>query len=49
MEEQHHPSNETEAVEQMKDNIDRLMRIMGDDMDLPDNVFPFDGDKSKVH
>ena len=49
LEEEHHPSTEIEAVEQMKDNIDRLMRIMGDDMDLPDNVFPFDGDKSKVH
>jgi hypothetical protein len=49
LEEERHPSTEIEAVEQMKDNIERLMTIMGDDVDLPDNVFPFDGDKSKVH
>ena len=39
LEEERHPSTETEAVEQMKDNIERLMTIMGDDVDLPDNVF----------
>ena len=48
MEEQQHPSNEAEAVEQMRDNIDRLMSIMGDD-DLPDNVIKFNGDKTKIH
>ena len=49
MEEHRHPSNEAEAVEQMKDNIDRLMTIMGDEADLPANVIPFSGDKSKLH
>ena len=33
----------------MKENIDRLMHIMGEAPDLPDNVIPFDGDKTKLH
>jgi len=49
IEEQHNPSNEAEAVEQMKSNIDKLMTIMGDEADLSDNVVPFSGDKSKLH
>ena len=49
MEDQFSPSNEDEAVEKMKENIDRLMHIMGEAPDLPDNVIPFDGDKTKLH
>ena len=49
------PSNDVEAMEKMKENIDRLMHIMGeDDMDesgdRPANVVPFVPiDKSKLH
>ena len=49
------PSNDVEAMEKMKNNIDRLMHIMGeDDMDesgdRPANVVPFVPiDKSKLH
>ena len=49
MEDQFSPSNEDEAVEKMKENIERLMHIMGESPDLPDNVIPFDGDKTKLH
>ena len=50
MEDQLSPNSEDEAVEKMQANIERLMHIMGDDMpDLPDNVIPFDGDKTKLH
>ena len=50
IEEQHNPSSEVEAVEQMRENIDKLMAIMGDDnTELPDNVILFDGDKTKLH
>jgi len=50
LEDKHHPNNEDEAVERMHANIERLMHIMGDDVsDLPDNVIPFDGDKTKLH
>ena len=50
MENEFSPSNEDEAVEKMKENVERLMHIMGDDTpDLPDNVIPFEGDKTKLH
>ena len=47
MENEFSPSNEDEAVEKMKENVERLMHIMGEGPDLPDNVIPFDGDKTK--
>ena len=50
MEDQLNPTDEDEAVQKMQANIERLMHIMGDDMpDLPDNVIPFAGDKTKLH
>ena len=49
MEDQLNPTSEDEAVEKMQANIERLMHIMGDGPDLPDNVIPFDGDKTKLH
>ena len=49
MEDQFSPTNEDEAVEKMKENIDRLMHIMGEDAEIPNNVIPFAGDKTKLH
>ena len=50
MEDQLNPTDEDEAVQKMQANIERLMHIMGDEMpDLPDNVIPFAGDKTKLH
>ena len=49
------PSNDVEAMEKMKDNIDRLMQIMGEEGedasgDRAANVVPFVPiDKSKLH
>jgi len=48
-EDQSSPNSEDEAVEKMQANVERLMHIMGEDPDLPDNVFPFAGDKTKLH
>ena len=42
-------TSEDEAVEKMQANIERLMHIMGEGPELPDNVVPFDGDKTKLH
>ena len=48
-ENQHEPSTESQALDKMKENIDRLMHIMGED-DQSDNVVPFKPvDKSKLH
>ena len=49
LEEQYTPQDEEAAVEQMKRNIDKLMTLMGDEPDLPDNTIKFDGDKTKLH
>ena len=49
LEDEHHPNSEDEAVEKMQANVQRLMHIMGEDPDLPDNVIPFAGDKTKLH
>ena len=49
MEDQLSPTSEDEAVEKMQANIERLMHIMGEGPELPDNVVPFDGDKTKLH
>ena len=49
LEDQSNPNSEDEAVEKMQANVERLMHIMGEDPDLPDNVFPFNGDKTKLH
>ena len=44
------PSNESEALNKMKDNIDRLAHIMGEDEQSDSNVAPFVPiDKSKLH
>ena len=43
------PSNEDEAMEKMKENVDRLVQLMGDG-DEESNVVPFvPMDKSKLH
>ena len=49
LEDKHHPNNEDEAVAKMQANIDRLMHIMGEDAEIPNNVIPFAGDKTKLH
>ena len=54
-EESHEPTDEDEAMSQMKDNLDKLMGLIGnpseDGPDIPNemspNVFPID--KSKLH
>ena len=45
------PSNEDEAMEKMKENVDKLVQLMGDDVvDETSNVVPFvPMDKSKLH
>ena len=43
------PSNEDEAMEKMKENVDKLVQLMGDG-DEESNVIPFvPMDKSKLH
>ena len=43
------PTNEDEAMEKMKENVDRLVQLMGDG-DEESNVVPFvPMDKSKLH
>ena len=49
IEEKHNPSNEVEAVEHMKRNMDKLMALMDDESDIPPNAISFSGDKSKLH
>ena len=49
MEDQFSPNNEDEAIEKMKENVDRLMHMMGESSDLPDGVIPFSGDNKKIH
>ena len=44
------PTNESEAMEKMKENIDRLTQIMGDGEQSESNVDSFVPiDKSKLH
>jgi len=44
------PSNEDEAMEKMKENVDKLVQMMGDDEHDESNVVPFvPMDKSKLH
>ena len=44
------PSNEDEAMEKMKENVDKLVKLMGDDVTEESNVLPFGPiDKSKLH
>mgnify|MGYP003712098585 CR=1 FL=1 len=44
------PSNEDEAMEKMKENVDKLVNLMGDDVTEESNVLPFGPiDKSKLH
>jgi len=45
------PSDEDEAMEKMKENVDRLVQLMGEDVtDETSNVVPFAPiDKSKLH
>ena len=44
------PSNEDEAMEKMKENVDRLVQLMGDDEHDESNGVPFvPMDKSKLH
>ena len=43
------PSNEDEAMEKMKENVDKLVQLMGES-DEESNVVPFTPiDKSKLH
>lgn len=49
LEEQYSPQDEESAVKEMKKNIDRLMALMDDGVDLPENVIKFTGDKTKIH
>ena len=49
MEDQFSPNSEDEALEKMKENVDKLMHLMGEDPDLPDNVVSFSGDNKKIH
>ena len=44
------PSNESEAIDKMKDNIDRLVHIMNEDEQSESNMDSFTPrDKSKLH
>ena len=44
------PTNEDEAMEKMKENVDKLVQMMGDDEHDESNVIPFVPiDKSKLH
>ena len=44
------PTNEDEAIVKMKENVDRLVQMMGDDEHEESNVIPFVPiDKSKLH
>ena len=44
------PSNEDEAMEKMKENVDKLVQLMGEDVTEESNVTPFEPiDKSKLH
>ena len=49
LEEQSAPIDEESAVKEMRKNIDRLMALMDDGVDLPDNTIRFEGDKTKLH
>ena len=44
------PSNEDEAMEKMKENVDKLVQLMGEDVTEESNVVSFTPiDKSKLH
>ena len=49
LEEQYTPQDEESAVKEMRKNIDRLMALMDDGVDLPENAIKFAGDKTKIH
>ena len=49
LEEQHSPQDEEAAVVEMRRNLDRLMALMDDGVDLPEDTIRFDGDKTKLH
>ena len=49
LEEQHSPQDEEAAVVEMRKNLDRLMALMDDGVDLPEDTIRFDGDKTKLH
>ena len=49
LQQQYTPQDEESAVKEMKKNIDRLMALMDDGVDLPENAIKFAGDKTKIH
>ena len=49
LEEQHSPQDEEAAVVEMRRNLDRLMALIDDGVDLPEDTIRFDGDKTKLH